>query len=283
MDLNNLAIVYSNKGDTSRSIETHLRALRIWEQSTGEYSAATLVSLGNIARTYARIGDITERDRVSAALGRSVGEATRLNAAVGSERQKLAFVASASERTDRTISLNLDRAPHSTDAGALAALVILQRKGRVLDAMTDMLASVQSRSASPADQKLLDELKGTTAQIASRVLNGPPGGVSREEQQKVKDLQARKEQIEAAISDHNLEFRVVSRSVTLESVQAAIPADAVLVEYAVVSPLRSGSSQQRRGVRSSSLRRLCHRPIGGARGPGSRSDGADRCRDRCAS
>lgn len=235
-DLNNLAIVYANKADPARSIETHLRALRIWEQSTGEYSVATLVSLGNIARTYARIGDIPNAIAYQQRTDSVLEKQLALNAAVGSERQKLALVASVSERTDRTISLNLDRAPHSTEASALAALVILQRKGRVLDAMTDMLASVQSRSASPADQKLLDELKGTTAQIASRVLNGPAGGLSREEQQRVKDLQARKEQIEAAISDHNLEFRVVSRTVTLESVQAAIPAGAVLVEYAVYRP-----------------------------------------------
>src|SRR5262249_58979933 len=57
-----------------------------------------------------------------------------------------------------------------------------------------------------------------------------------EERQKVKNLEARKEQIEATISDHNLEFRVSSRTVTLESVQSAIPPDAVLVEYAVYRP-----------------------------------------------
>ena len=34
-----------------------------------------------------------------------------LNLAVGSERQKLAFVSSVSERTDRTISLHLREAP----------------------------------------------------------------------------------------------------------------------------------------------------------------------------
>ena len=234
--LNNLAIVYANTGDPARSIETHFRALQIWEQSTGDYSVPTLLSLGNIARTYARIGDIPNalayQQRTDSVLEKQLA----LNAAVGSERQKLAMVASLSERTDRTISLNLDRAPHSADASALAALVILQRKGRVLDAMTDMLASVQRRSASSADQKLLDELKATTTEIAARVLNRPAVGLSREDQQKVKQLEARKEQIEATISDHNLDFRVSSRPVTLESVQSAIPPDAVLLEYAAYRP-----------------------------------------------
>jgi CHAT domain-containing protein/Tfp pilus assembly protein PilF len=235
-DLNNLAIVYSNKGDTARALETHMRALRIREQSTGAYSNATLASLGNLARTYARVGDIPHaieyQQRTEVVLEKQLS----LNAAVGSERQKLAFVSSVSDRTDRTISLHLDLAPQSRDASALAVLVILQRKGRVLDAMADLLASVQSRSASPEDQRLLDELRATTSQIAARVLNGPAGGLSREEQQKVKDLEARREQIEASLSDHNLDFRGVSREVTLESVQAAIPARTALVEYAVYRP-----------------------------------------------
>ncbi len=235
-DLNNLAIVYNNKGDSARALETHLRALRIWEQATGNYSVPTFISLGNIARTYARIGDLQNaivfQQRTDAVLERQLS----LNAASGSERQKLALVASASDRTDRTISLNLDRAPQSTEASALAALVILQRKGRALDAMTDLLAAVQSRTASPEDRKLLDELKATTAQIAARVLNGPAGGLSRDDQKILKDLEARKERIEATLSDHNLEFRIVARTVTLESIQAAIPAGTVLVEYAVYRP-----------------------------------------------
>ena len=235
-DLNNLAIVYSNKGDTARSLETHLRALKIWEQSTGTYSGATLVSLGNLARTYARIGDIPHaieyQQRTDAVLEKQLS----LNAAVGSERQKLAFVSAISDRTDRTISLGLDLAPGSSDASALAALVILQRKGRVLDAMTDLFASV--RSASPDDQKLLDELKTTTTQIAARVLNGRTvaGGLPRDDQKGLRDLEARKEQLEATLADHNVEFRAASRAVTLDSVQAAIPAGAVLVEYAVYRP-----------------------------------------------
>ena len=50
---------------------------------------------------------------------------------------------SVSERTDRTISLHLHAAPGNADAGALAALVVLQRKGRVLDAMTDTFSAVR--------------------------------------------------------------------------------------------------------------------------------------------
>jgi hypothetical protein len=43
-----------------------------------------------------------------------------LNVSFGSERQKLLFVNSTAERTDRTISLHLSRAPSNPDAAALA-------------------------------------------------------------------------------------------------------------------------------------------------------------------
>ena len=236
MQLNNLAIVYSNKGDTARALETHFRALKIREQSDGPYATSTLFSLGNIARTYARIGDIPNaiafQQRTDAVLEKQLF----LNIAVGSERQRLVFAVSMSERTDRTISLNLDLAPQSTDATRLAALVILRRKGRVLDAMTDTLAAVRERTTSPGDRELLDQLKATTARLAARALNESQAAVDAGPQQTLKDLEEKKEQLEAAISDHNLEFRAVSREVTVEAVQSAIPDGSVLLEFAVYRP-----------------------------------------------
>ncbi len=236
MQLNNLAIVYNNKGDSARALETHFRALKIWEQSAGPYAAPTLVSLGNIARTYARISDIPNAIAFQQRTDAVLEKALVLNIAVGSERQKLAFSVAMSDRTDRTISLNLDLAPQSTDATRLAALVILQRKGRVLDAMTDTLAAVRQRVTAPADRQLLDELKATTAKIAELALNGNPRVIPADRESALRDLEARKERLEAAISDHNLEFRAVSREVTLEAVQSAIPAGSVLLEFAVYRP-----------------------------------------------
>jgi len=236
MALNNLAIVYSNKGDTARALETHFRALKIWELAAGPYAAPTLISLGNIARTYARIGDIPNaiafQQRADAVLEKQLF----LNIAIGSERQKLAFTTGMSERTDRTISLNLDLAPQSMEATRLAALVILQRKGRVLDAMTDTLAAVRERTSSPADRELLDQLKATTARLAARALNASQPAGDAGPQQTLKDLEAKEEQLESAISDHNLEFRAVSREVTVEAVQSAIPPGSVLLEFAVYRP-----------------------------------------------
>jgi hypothetical protein len=101
-----------------------------------------------------------------------------LNLAVGSERQKLAFVKNMSERTDRTISLHLDQVPEDQDASSLAALVLLQRKGRVQDAMIDAVAAVRQHVA-PADREPLDRLNETMAELARLSLSAPDGAKPR--------------------------------------------------------------------------------------------------------
>ena len=52
----------------------------------------------------------------------------------------------------------------------------------------------------------------------------------------ISDLEARKEQLEEELSAHSAEFRAQTQPVTLDAVQAAIPDDAALVEFAVFRP-----------------------------------------------
>jgi CHAT domain-containing protein/Tfp pilus assembly protein PilF len=230
--LSNLANVYRATGNDALALETHFRALHLWEKVAGPYARGTLVSVGNIARTYASQGDIANALAFQRRADAILETQMSLDLAAGSERQKLALVRSVSERTDRTISLHLYDAPDNTDAAALAALVLLQRKGRVLDAMADVFAAVRQRVTDPEDRILMDRLNETTAQLARLVLNhadtaSPHGEPS------LAQLEARKEQLEAILSEHSAEFRAQIQPVTLEAVQAAMPDDAALLEFAV--------------------------------------------------
>src|SRR6185295_7025612 len=158
-----------------------------------------------------------------------------LYVATGSERQKLAFVHSDADRTDRTISLHLMQGANRPDAASLAALVILQRKGRVQDAMTDVFASVRQRVSDPRDRVVMDELRETTAHLA-RIVLGNSNPVTNDVRESVAQIESRKEELEAALSEHSAEFRAELNPVTLEAVQSAMPADAALVEFAVFRP-----------------------------------------------
>jgi CHAT domain-containing protein/Tfp pilus assembly protein PilF len=235
--LNNLAIVYKNRGDIARSLSTHRRALSIWEHTAGPYQAATLLSVGNIARTYAAAGDIPHAIEYQRRADAILEKQLALNVAIGSERQKLMFVSGVAERTDRTISLHLVSAPTDADASALATLVLLQRKGRVLDEMADTFAAVRQRVADAGDRQLLDQLKTTTAQLA-RFAWSPADAMrsSQSRQLAIKELEADKERLEAELSTRSAEFRSRMQPVTVEAVQAAIPVPAALLEFAIFRP-----------------------------------------------
>jgi len=234
--LNNLANIYHATGDDAKALATHFRALGLWEKAVGPNARVTLVSVGNIASTYASAGDVanalTFQRRADAILETQMS----LALASGSERQKLAFMRSVAERTDQTISLHLRQAPDNPDASSLAALVLLQRKGRVQDAMTDLFAAVRQRVTDADDRVLMDRLNETTAQLAKLVLDRPNVSVAQNGAPTFAQLEARKEELEATLSEHSAEFRARTRPVTLEAVQAAIPDDAALVEFAVFRP-----------------------------------------------
>jgi CHAT domain-containing protein/Tfp pilus assembly protein PilF len=231
--LSNLANVYRATGNDALALETHFRALHLWEKVAGPYARGTLVSVGNIARTYASEGDIPNALAFQRRADAILETQLSLDLAAGSERQKLALVRSVSERTDRTISLHLHEAPGDPDAASLAALVLLQRKGRVLDSMADVFAAVRQRVADPEDRILMDRLNDTTAQLARLALNRTDTASPHHGESSLAQLEARKEQLEATLSEHSAEFRAQIQPVTLEAVQAAMPDDAALLEFAV--------------------------------------------------
>ncbi|HKS39681.1 MAG TPA: tetratricopeptide repeat protein, partial [Blastocatellia bacterium] len=235
MVLNNIANIYRAKGEYAKSLDAHLRVLRVAEATRGSYHPLTLLSLGNIAKTYAAQGNIAEAIKFQARVDAVIERNIELNLIIGSERQKLSYLNAVAERTDRTISLNTDLAPGDQAASALAALVLLQRKGRVLDAMSDSFASLRQKST-PEEQALLKQYNDVTAQLARLVLNGPQAMAFQEHQKKVSDLEEEKEQLEAEISRRSAEFRAGSQPVTVAAVQAAIPAGAALIEFAVYRP-----------------------------------------------
>ena len=234
--LNNLANVYHSVGDDARALETHFQALHIEENALGPYHRYALLTAGNIAIISAATGDLATAIAFQRRTDAIVERQLALNMAVGSERQKLAFARGVSERTDRTISLHLNQAPDDPDAGALAALVVLQRKGRVLDAMTDMLAAARQRVTDPKDQALLDQLNTTTAHLAQFALSAPEGTTAEARQAQIAQLDGEKERLEGEIGARDAEFRAQTQPVTLRAVQAAIPDDAALLEFAVFRP-----------------------------------------------
>lgn len=233
--LNNLAIVYRDKGDYAKAEPLLLRALTIREKTLGPEHPDVAQSLNSFARLSVARGALLEavafQSRASIISERNLA----LNLATGSERQKLAYLATLSSQADQTISLHVRSTPTDPTARSLAITTILQRKGRILDAVTDSFSGLHRRF-NPQDQSLLDLWKNHSAQLARLVLGGPQKISLAEHQKQIKALEEKKDQLEAEISRHSAEFRAQFQPITLGVVQTAIPTGGALIEFASYRP-----------------------------------------------
>jgi CHAT domain-containing protein/Tfp pilus assembly protein PilF len=227
----NLSNVYSAKGHYHEALEAEFHALRILE-STASKPSWHRGLLGGIANNYAALGDFDHANQYESRLQSEMEEDVSLNLAIGSEREKLAYLDNRfiSDWTNDPISLSLQWEPGNAEMTALAATVVLQRKGRVLDAMADSVAALR-RHSDPEDQALLDHLKEATAQLARTTLQGPQKQSLDDYRKILQQLREKKEQLENTIGHRNEAFRTQLQPVTLGAVLAAIPADSALVEY----------------------------------------------------
>jgi CHAT domain-containing protein/Tfp pilus assembly protein PilF len=226
-----MANVYLEKGDSIRSLQIYEQALDLLKVSAGPYHRSTSAALDGMARSYAALDDLPRAIEYQTRFDEVQEKQIGWNLMVGSDREKLAYLKWISSQTDRTISLHVLSAPESPAALDLAVLVLLQRKGRGLDAMSGSMAALRQR-LNPGDQKLLDELSETDAKLARLSLGGP-GNVARPEWEKqIAELEERRERLESVVSGRSNEFRARSQPVTLVAVRAAIPEDAALIEFA---------------------------------------------------
>ena len=237
LTLDNLAITRRVQGKYSEAESLHQRALHIKEKIFGMDHPDVAQTLSNLATVYLAKGDVaravTFESRASAISERHIN----INLAVGSEREKLAYLATLAHELDRAISLHVRYGPNNSSARDLALTMILQRKGRVLDTLFDSMAALSPR-LKPRDRSLLDELKTVRAQLAGLVLS-PRKTTATQRQKEINSLEQKMESLEAEISNLVAEFRAQSHPVTIASVQSLIPADAALVEFASYRPFNA--------------------------------------------
>lgn len=143
---------------------------------------------------------------------------------LGTEAQKSALVSAHAVRSDYALALHLDLAPDDANAAAFALTTVLERKGLVLDAVSDSLSAVRRR-LEPADEKLLDEL----FEVRSRLSSALFGNIGLSSDQKA-TLQKRASEIEEVLSAKSEPFRAARVRASVAAVQSRLPDGAALVE-----------------------------------------------------
>jgi tetratricopeptide (TPR) repeat protein len=240
--LNNLAALYHDMENYSTAEPLYQRALAIREKVLGQEHPSVATSLNNLAALYRAQGNV---DEAMEFLTRSTSIQEKNLALIfttGSERRKRNYMATISGTTNATASLHLQDAPNNPEAARLALTTVLQRKGRVLDALTDSL-QILRQNLNPEDQVLLDELAATRSQLAALLFNGVGDTPPQEYQQQVAALKAKAEAQENRLARRSAEFRTESQPVTLEAVQSLIPADAALVELVLYKPYNAKATK----------------------------------------
>jgi tetratricopeptide (TPR) repeat protein len=240
--LNNLALLYVSQGKYEEAEPIYRRALDIREKSLGQDHPGVAQSLDNLAVLYMGKDDLVQAVKFQSRANTCSERDLARKIVLGSERQKLAYLATISKQTDRTISLHLLSAPDDPAPRNMAATLILQRKGRTLDATSANLNALRSR-LDREDQALLDRLTETRSQIARLVLGGPQRITAEQYQARIKELEDQAEKYMADISRRSNEFRAQNLPVTLETVRTAIPPDSALIEFATYRPFNAKATK----------------------------------------
>ena len=239
--LANLASIYRKQRNYAKAAPLYERAAAIRERALGPQRPVVARSLNELATLYAARGE-TARAVASLSRANAISEHNlALNLARGSERQKRAYLATLSKQADLIVSLHLRYAPQDPQARDLAATVIQQRKARALDAAAETLNLLRDRFNAD-DQALLDRLIRTRSQIARLALGGPQNLTAGQYQARIKELEDQADKDEADISRRSGELRIQPLPVTRETVQAAIPSGAALIEFASYRPFDAATA-----------------------------------------
>jgi CHAT domain-containing protein/Tfp pilus assembly protein PilF len=237
--LGNLAVLYRKSGDYTKAEPLHERALTIVKNALGADHPYISEILTDFSMLYAAKGDIGQAT-VTLSRANDVNEgnfAVFLNS--GSERQKLAYLDTYYKWANFTLSFHSEFAPNDTQALNLAFTALLRRKARGLDVMADTIATLR-RNAEQQDRELFDKLKEALSQLAAASLEDPETVSPERYRSNLDSLKKKVEKLEAELSSRNDQFKDrynQSKPVTLSAVQAALPANSALIEFAYFTPL----------------------------------------------
>ncbi len=230
--------LYTLKGDYAKAEMIYKRTLEIKEKTLGENHFEVGFTCDALARVYFLKGDAAQAIKFQERANLIHEKNIALNLSVGTEHQKLSYMRLMSENLNQTISLHVNLAKENNSARDNAATAILQRKGRVLDAMTDNLAVLRSRF-NATDKILIDRLNDANAQLAELALNQPETKTLTEYQNQISTVRERKEKLENEISRRSEGFYEQAKTVTLTDIKKTLPADAALIEFVVYQPIDS--------------------------------------------
>ena len=243
--LHNLGDLYLELGQFAKAEDMLTRAVRVREKTLGPQHPKLLESVSDLARLYLAQGRTADAIACQRRANLIDEHNLALNLASGSERQKMDYLDFFSHAAQMTIAMQTQYAPADQGALELALTTVLQRKGRVLDALSRTKAALIARLSGP-DKELLDRLDQTTARLARLVLTGPQGTAIDEHQRRIAALEQERDSLEAELGRRSAGFYRGGWSPSIKAVKEALPPGSALIEFAVYRPPQLTASPSRR-------------------------------------
>ncbi len=228
----NLAELYHVKGDVAKAEPLYVSAMAIQEKALGTDHPSYLLTQARLAELF-----ITRRqfDRAEPMLRSSLESRLKsLDAAAvtQSERQQLAATAQARSRLGAYIYLAIG-APQFQET---AYRYVLAWKGSVFARQM----AIRAARSNPELQATCDELQLVSSRLSAIALDDVSSQARADWQRQVSALSEKKERLEALLAEKSAKYREARQATTLESLRAALPSDAVLVDFLEsVAPVES--------------------------------------------
>jgi len=220
--LNNLAVLYTSMGDAAKAEPLCLKTLQIVKNVLGERHPDYATCLTNLAVLYSSMGDVLKAEPLCLQALEILRDVLARAALVQSERQQLAMGQMLRYRLDSYVSFTLQ----SGQFQASAAREILRWKGATLVRQRAMRLAAED----PAIADRFRALQQVSRRLASLSRTTPAGDLDNWKTQ-ITDLTAEKERLEAQLSRDSSAFRSAMEEITPQQIQAAVPRDAVLIDY----------------------------------------------------
>jgi CHAT domain-containing protein len=227
------------------AVTSYQQAKTAWAAEHSPDHPFVATAAANLALVYWAQGDFSAAVKAFAEANAIHEHEARVTLLVGSERARLAHARGMQDNLFKMISLCFAenaRTGCTGEAADITAAMLLQRKGRVLDAMADTLAQMRS-SMAPEDTALLyrlDKIRTEISELTADVIFSRAGA---DYSDKLRKLQTQEEELQSTLSHKSAFYRSRLAPVTVDTVRNALPADGVLIEflnYAAFDPKRTG-------------------------------------------
>jgi len=246
--LNHLGVVYHSQGNYAKAESVVLRSLAISEKGHDYELTEKRTSLDNLATLYWAQGQISNTtDFLKRRLGNEEEILQWIYTAFSEQNKQQFAQLFINESPNIVTSLALKQSNPTT--AKLALTTVLRCKGRVLDAMTNIVQTLRPHlEDKPEIKKSFDEWLNVQQQLATLAYSERGKRNIEVSQQQIKQLQLEKEKqdLEHKLSAATEEFRKEIQPIELAPIQAKIPKDAALVEIIQYKPFNPKAQYHKR-------------------------------------